>query len=453
MSTYDIVIKDGIVVSPTQIESLDIGITDGKIAARAKDLPIEGAGRVIDASGLFVLPGALDPHYHPQYGDNLAQGSIVAAHGGITTLVPFIYAYQGLGVGQAIDEFMEGDGSRSVLDFGGHVAVLDPEVHIPQLSEAFDRGITSFKMFMAYRRRGMMAEDDMLLGAMEFIGQSGGVTMIHAENGLGVDFLEQKFQAAGKVSIEWFEQSRPKAFEYEAVNRAIHLASAAGSPLYLVHQTTGEAVSLISDARSRGQFVVGETCPQYLTHTKDILIEQGSLAICTPPYRGEWDVDTLWAGVASGVMSTIGSDHSPHPRETKLQDNVFKTPVGTPQVETMLSVVFHRGVVEGRLTLQRLVAVMCENPARIFGLYPKKGTLEVGADADVVMIDPSRNRTVRASELHSSVDYNTYEGLELVGTPIHTLQRGHDVLVDGELHVAPGDGDHVPVGPGVEQPI
>jgi dihydropyrimidinase len=453
MSTYDIVIKSGIVVSPTSIDSLDIGIKDGKIAVRARDLPTEGVGRVIDASGLFVLPGALDPHYHPQYGDNLAQGSIVAAHGGITTLVPFIYAYQGLGVGQAIDEFMESDGSQSVLDFGGHVAVLEPEVQIPQLQEAFDRGITSFKMFMAYRRRGMMAEDDMLLGAMEFIGRAGGMTMVHAENGLGVDYLEQKFQTEGKVSIEWFERSRPKAFEYEAVNRAIHLASIAESPLYLVHQTTGEAVPLIGEARNRGQFVVGETCPQYLTHTKDILIEQGPLAICTPPYREEWDVDSLWAGLASGAMSTIGSDHSPHPRETKLQDNVFKTPVGTPQVETMLSVVFQRGVVEGRLTLQRFVSVMCENPARIFGLYPKKGTLQVGADADVVLIDPRRNRRVEASALHSSVDYNTYEGMELVGTPVHTLQRGRDVLVNGELQVAPGDGDHVPVGPGVEKPI
>lgn len=453
MSTYDTVVKGGLVASPTRVESIDIGIRDGKIVDRGGDLPTEGARRVIDATGLFVIPGALDPHYHPQYGDNLAQGSIAAAHGGITTLVPFIYAYQGMSIGQAIDEFMEGDGSRSVLDFGGHVAVLDPPNQIPQLNEAFDRGITSFKMFMAYRRRRMMAEDDMLLAAMESIAGQGGLTMVHAENGLGVDYLEQKFQDEGKVSIEWFERSRPKRFEYEAVNRAVHLAAAAGSPLYLVHQTTGEAVSLIRQAREGGQFVIGETCPQYLTHTKDILLQQGPLAICTPPYRDQWDVDTLWAGVADGAISTVGSDHSPHPRETKLQGNVFKTPVGTPQVETMLSVVFHRGVMEGRFTLQRLVAVMCENPARAFGLFPKKGTLEVGADADIVMIDPSRDRVITAASLHSSVDYNTYEGLALLGTPVHTMQRGHDVLIDGELLVKPGDGNHVPVGPGIEPTI
>lgn len=450
---YDTVVRGGLVVSPDRIELIDLGIKDGVIAARERGIPIHAGARVIDATNLLVFPGALDPHYHPQYGDNLAQGSIAAAYGGITTLVPFIYAYQGMDIGQAIDDFMESDGTRSVLDFGGHVGVLDPGLQISQLQEAFDRGITSFKMFMAYRRRGMMAEDDMLLGAMEFIGRAGGVTMVHAENGLGVDYLEQKFQSEGKVSIEWFERSRPKELEYEAVNRAIHLAALAQSAVYLVHQTTGEAVEIIGRARADGQFVVGETCPQYLTHTKDVLVEQGPLAICTPPYRDRWDVDTLWGGVASGAISTIGSDHSPHPRETKLSENVFKTPVGTPQVETMLPVVFERGVVEGRITLQRLAAVMCENPARIFGLYPKKGCLQVGSDADVVLIDAGANRVVKAEELHSSVDYNTYEGLTLAGAPVHTLQRGRDVLVSGELAVKGGDGRYVPVDPGVERPI
>lgn len=444
MPRFDTVITNGLVAGPDRVDGFDLAIKDGVIAERGIGLTLH-ADRVIDAAGCFVLPGALDPHYHPQYGDNLERGSVVAAYGGFTTLVPFIYAYRGSGLGEAVDAFMRGDGSRSTLDFGGHVAVLDPHATVGQISEVFERGISSFKLFMAYRRRGMMAEDDLLLAAMARIGELGGVTMVHAENGLGVDYLEQKFQASGAVSIEWFERSRPKSFEYEAVFRAIRLAAQAETRLYLVHQTTGEAVDIIGEARSRGQYVVGETCPQYLTHTKDILIEQGPLAICTPPYREQWDIDQLWRGIASGAISTVGSDHSPHPRETKLQSNVFKTPVGTPQVETMLRVMFHRGVIEGRITLQRLVAVMCENPARVFGLYPKKGTLAVGSDADVVVIDPRRARTIDVDQLHSSVDYNTYAGWRLLGEPVHTMQRGRDVLVDGQLRAAPGEGQFVPV--------
>jgi len=452
MTQFDTVVANGLVVTPESVEGADIGIKSGRIAAIARDLDADGA-RTIDATGCFVLPGAIDPHYHPQYGDNLAAGSVAAAYGGFTTLVPFIYAYQGMSLGGAVDDFMAGDGARSVLDFGGHVAVLDPVETVGQIPDVFERGITSFKLFMAYRRRGMMAEDDLLLEAMTSIGGLGGVTMVHAENGLGVDYLEQKFQREGTVSIEWFERSRPKRFEYEAVYRAIQLAEQAESPLYLVHQTTGEAVDIIGRARESGQPVVGETCPQYLTHTKDILVAQGPLAICTPPYRDEWDVAQLWRGVSGGMISTVGSDHSPHPRDTKLQDNVFKTPVGTPQVETMLRVMFHRGVVEGRLTVQRLAAVMSENPARIFGLYPRKGVLRVGSDADLVVIDPHREWTVSVDDLHSSVDYNTYEGMRLIGQPIHTMQRGEDVLVDGELKRNPGDGEFVRAEPGLVLPL
>jgi|TARA_B100000315_G_scaffold210023_1_gene206048 dihydropyrimidinase len=452
MTKYDTIIRGGMVVSPVDIQALDIGVKGEKIVARAESLEIDQATRVIDASGLYVLPGALDPHYHPQYGDDLTQGSIGAAHGGITTLVPFIYAYQGMSLGGAVDQAL-GDSGSSVLDFGAHVAVLDPANQVDQIQDVFDRNITSFKLFMAYRRRGMMAEDDMLLDAMERIGGLGGITMVHAENGLGVDYLEQKFQLEDKVSIEWFAKSRPPEFEFEAVFRAIQLAKIAETPLYCVHQTTGQAVEIIRQAQEGGQCVIGETCPQYLTHTKQILIDQGPLAICTPPYRSEWDVQQLWTGLAEGTMSTIGSDHSPHSRETKINDNVFKTPVGTPQVETLLRIVFQRGINEGRITLPRLVSICCENPARAFGLYPRKGNLNIGADADICMIDPRRLSVIRAEDMHTTVDYNTYEGWRLLGTPVHTMQRGNDVLVDGELKAELGAGDFIPAETGAPQMV
>lgn len=444
---FDVVVSNGQVVSSSRIERVDIGIRGGKVAERGAGLGAS-AERVIDAAGKYVLPGAFDVHYHPMYGDPLEHGSVAAAHGGITSMVPFVYAYKGMDLQTAVDQFLNGDGSKSVLDFGVHLGVLDPPATVEQIPAAIKRGVMSFKFFLAYRRRGMMAEDDLLLRAMDLMSEHGGLMMLHAENGLGIDYLEQKFIQSGRVSPEWFERSRPKALEYEAVFRSIQLASISGCPVYLVHQTTGEAVEIIRHAQEKKQFVIGETCPQYLLLTNDDFLAQGPLAKLTPPYRTRWDVEMLWKGLADGTMATVGSDHSPHPRDTKEKKNVFDVPVGTPQVETMLPLLFDRGVNHGRLTLPRLVAVMCENPARAFGLYPRKGNLDVGADADVVIIDPSLSTTVRAKDLHSTVDYNTYEGWDIVGKPTHTLQRGHDLLVDGQVVAKPGTGQFMAAAPG-----
>jgi dihydropyrimidinase len=454
MASFDVVITGGLVASSSKLERLDLGIRDGKIAARAASLSRNGneAARTIDATGKLVLPGALDTHFHPQYGDNIEVGSVAAAHGGITTLVSFVYGgkhvpggYEGVNLTEAFEEFSSGDGANSTLDWGAHMGVLDPKT-IDQIPEIAAKGINSFKFFMAYKRRGMMVDDQEFLHAMKLVGENDGIAMVHAENGYGIDYLEQRFIAEGKTGLEYFEPSRPKNIEYEAVNRAIQLASVVDCPLYLVHMTTGESVAMIAAARDAGQHVVGETCPQYLLQTNESLLAYGTLGICTPPYRTQWDNDTLWQGLSDGVISTVGSDHSPHPREKKMEPNIFKIPVGTPQVETMLPLLFGKGVSEGRITIQRLVAVLCENPARVFGLYPRKGTLDVGADADVVIVDPTRELTVKEDQLHSVVDYNPYNGWTMLGAPVHTLQRGSDVLVDGELKAKKGDGQFVPAG-------
>lgn len=453
MASFDTVIANGLVASSEKVEAVDIGIKDGKVAARGAGLA-EGAdaGRVIDAAGKLVLPGALDPHFHPQYGDNMEVGSVAAAYGGITTLVSFVYGanyapggggYEGRNLVEAFDDFCAGDGATATLDWAAHMGVLDPST-IEQIPEICAKGLNSFKFFMAYKRRGMMVDDQEFLHAMRLVADNGGIAMVHAENGYGIDYLEQKFIAEGKTGLEYFEQSRPKNIEYEAVNRAIQLSRVTGCPLYLVHMTTGESVAMIAAARERGDHVVGETCPQYLLYTNEDLLAYGTLGICTPPYRTKWDNDTLWAGLADGTISTVGSDHSPHHRKNKMEPNIFKIPVGTPQVETMLSLLFGKGVSEGRLTLQRLVAVMCENPARVFGIYPRKGSLNVGADADVAIIDPTKETTFDEKKFHSVVDYNTYHGWTVLGTPVHTLQRGNDVLVDGELKAAKGSGQFVP---------
>ncbi len=445
-SQFDTAIVGGLVADSNRVQRLDIGINDGRVTERAASIDSGRAARVIDASGRYVLPGAIDAHFHPQYGDNLETGSLAAAHGGITTLVAFVYAYKGLEIGQAIDEFLEGDGSRSVVDFGLHLGVVNPADTVEQIPDAGKRGVRSLKFFLAYRKRGMMIDDDQFLRAMELVRELDGIAMVHAENGLAIDHLEKTFIAQSKTSVEWFERSRPKRLEYEAVFRAIQLAAVAKCPLYLVHQTTAEGAQMVAAARAEGQFVIGETCPQYLFWTNDDLVEYGPVGVLAPPYRTVADQEHLWKAIASGEISVVGSDHAPH--DKRELENVFSVPVGTPQVETMLGLVFDRGVNQGRITLPRLVAALSENPARAFGLFPQKGSLEVGSDADVVIIDPNLPAEIRAENLHSSMKYpSIYEGWRTLGRHIHTLQRGRDVFVDGGVVAAHGDGRFLESGP------
>ena len=446
---FDTAIVGGLVADSRRVERLDIGIREGRISAREPSIDPATAERVIDASGRLVLPGAIDAHFHPQYGDNLQTGSLAAAYGGITTLVAFVYAYKGLGLVQAIDELREGDGSRSVLDYGLHLGVVNPADTVEQIPEAATRGIRSFKFFLAYRKRGMMIDDDQFLRALELVAGVDGIAMVHAENGLAIDHLEKRFTAEGKTGVRWFEPSRPRRLEYEAVFRAIQLAAVADCPLYLVHQTTAEGAGLVAAARAEGQSVVGETCPQYLLWTNDDLVEYGPVAVLAPPYRTVEDQEHLWAAIAAGEISVVGSDHAPH--DKRELENVFSVPVGTGQVETMLPLLYDRGVNRGRITLPRLVAALCENPARVFGLFPKKGCLAVGSDADVVIVDPSADASIAAEGLHSSMRYpSIYEGWQTLGRPVHTLQRGSDVLRDGAVLPEAGRGEFLESGPPLE---
>lgn len=446
---FETAIVGGLVVDACHIERIDIGIANGQIAERRARIDRSDATRVIDATGRYVLPGAIDAHFHPQYGDNLEKGSVAAAHGGITTLVAFAYGYKGLELGQTIDEFLAGDGSKSVVDFGLHLGVVNPSETLEQIPDAMKRGVRSFKFFFAYRRRGMMIEDDQFMRALELVAETEGLTMVHAENGLAIDHLASKFAAEGKTSIEWFERSRPKPFEVEAVFRAIQLAGFVGCPLYLVHQSTGQGAQLIAEARRRGQFVIGETCPQYLFWTNDDLIKYGPVAILAPPYRTSADQEMLWNELAAGGMSVVGSDHAPH--DKRELDDVFAVPVGTAQVETMLPLIYDRGVNSGRISLPRMVALLCENPARAFGLFPRKGSLEVGADADVVVLDPAATMEIRAENLHSSMRYpSIYEGWTTLGRPVYSMSRGRDLLVDGEVVAEHGRGIFVESGPPLE---
>jgi dihydropyrimidinase len=441
IDSYEVVVKEGLVVRQGKIYRWDIAVKDGKIAAMGANINAK-AQKEIDATGKYVLPGIIDVHAHPVYLDDIQATSVTAAHGGITTIIHYAYAKPGNRLLETIKQFRE-DGERgSVIDFALHGGLFDPEHQSEEIPQAVQAGVTSFKMFMTYAKLKWMTDDYQLMRTLDIIAQAGGMGMVHAENGLATDYLEDKYLQAGRDPKEAFVATRPAILEAEAVNRAIAMAQVAGCPLYIVHLTAREDIEVLKRARNSGYRVFGETCPQYLTLTNDQVFRNGALAKIGPPLRGSDDNQALWEGLAAGVIDTIASDHAPKPK-TK-DDDFFKAPYGSPSTETMFPVVYDAGVNGGRLTLTRLAQVMSENPARIFGLYPQKGTLQPGSDADLVIIDPTISHTIKQETQHSQATYTLYEGRTCLGKPVLSMQRGKVILENGEVHLPPGEGRFLP---------
>ena len=434
---YDAVVKDGLVVDQGVIRRVDIAVVDGRVVETAADL-VGKARREIDAAGKYVFPGIIDVHTHPVYLDDLQGTSEAAAHGGITTLIHYAYAKPGTRLMDAIKQFRADGEAGSVIDFALHGGLFDPEHQSEEIPEAVQAGVTSFKMFMTYAKLKWMSDDYQLMRTFDIIAQAGGMGMVHAENGLATDYLQDKYLQLGRDPKEAFVATRPAVLEAEAVNRAIAMAQVAGCPLYIVHLTAREDVEVLARARNKGYRVFGETCPQYLTLTSEEVFENGALAKIGPPLRSEDDNQALWKALASGVIDTIASDHAPKPKTR--EDDFFEAAYGSPSTETMFPVVYDAGVNGGRLSLVRLAQVMSENPARIFGLYPQKGTLQLGSDADLVIVDPVISHTIKQETQHSHATYTLYEGRTCLGKPVLSMQRGKVVLEDGELHVPAGEG-------------
>lgn len=434
---YDAVVKDGLVVDQGVIRRVDIAVVDGRVVETAADL-VGKARREIDAAGKYVFPGIIDVHTHPVYLDDLQGTSEAAAHGGITTLIHYAYAKPGTKLMDAIKQFRADGEAGSVIDFALHGGLFDPEHQSEEIPEAVQAGVTSFKMFMTYAKLKWMSDDYQLMRTFDIIAQAGGMGMVHAENGLATDYLQDKYLQLGRDPKEAFVATRPAVLEAEAVNRAIAMAQVAGCPLYIVHLTAREDVEVLARARNKGYRVFGETCPQYLTLTSEEVFENGALAKIGPPLRSEDDNQALWKALASGVIDTIASDHAPKPKTR--EDDFFEAAYGSPSTETMFPVVYDAGVNGGRLSLVRLAQVMSENPARIFGLYPQKGTLQPGSDADVVIIDPTILHTIKQETQHSHATYTLYEGRTCLGKPVFSMQRGKVILENGELQVPAGEG-------------
>ncbi len=453
---FDTLIQNGTVVTATDTYRADVGIADGKIAALAVSLPAESASRIIDAAGKYVLPGGIDVHTHldmpfggTQSSDDFETGTIAAAFGGTTTLIDFAIQYKGQDLRTALDTWWKKAEGKAAVDYGFHCIVTDlPDARLDEMKALVREGITSFKLFMAYPGV-FMVEDALIFKAMMAAGESGSLICMHAENGGVIDVIVKRALAAGKTAPKFHALTRPTTAEAEAVGRAIALAEMAGSPVYIVHLSCNDALERVREARDRGLAVYAETCPQYLflsLENFDVPGFEGAKYVFTPPLREKWHQEKLWAGLAADQLQVVSTDHCPfcYKDQKELGIGDFtKIPNGGPGIEHRLSLVFTGGVAGGRFSVNRFVETVSTTPAKLFGLYPRKGTLAVGSDADVVIFDSEREQVISASTHHMRVDYSMFEGIHVKGVPTQVLSRGR-LLIDEDKFVGRvGSGEFV----------
>jgi dihydropyrimidinase len=451
-SRIDALVEGGAVVAAGRVSEATVAIGDGKIVGvLSPGLQVsDPTARRIDASGKIVMPGIVDAHVHfgmfTPHVDDFTSATTAAAHGGVTSVIIYAMGRPGMPPRQFLSHWRQEGESRSVVDFAMHCRLGAPDRgNTGQFTEAFDAGVTSFKIFMAYRNQGIMYDDYSLAEAMEFIGEHRGIVCVHAENGDLCDYLEDKFQAQGRYTPENFLSTRPSEAEVEATHRALTLARVARCPLYVVHMTTPAAIALVHQARLAGQRAWSETCPQYLALTQDDVVRHGGLAKIAPPLRTKEERDGVWQAVMNRTVDVVGSDHAPYPFEMKglPRERFLEARFGMPNVETMLGVLYSEGVAKGRIDLPRMVQLLCEEPARVFGLAPRKGSIAVGADADLVIFDPDAEWRVGREDLHSKSGYSAYEGWTLRGKVASTIIRGEVVVQDGQLRQRPGFGEYL----------
>ena len=455
--TVDTVVHGGEVAFSSSAYEASIAIKGEHIVAVGTEDMMPRADKYIDASGKFVLPGAIDCHVHlrPTPGDDWAVGTKAAALAGLTTVIPFgaYNADQKETLPQAIDRWKDEARSEALVDYSFHYILSDTPYIIESLPEAIDMGVTSFKMFMTYDHR---VSDSFIARVMDVVSSNGGIVQLHAENGDVIEHLMDKAIADGRTKPTDFPSTCPPWAEAEAINRGILLGAMTNCPLYIVHLTTQLGLERIKEAQQQGQRVWTETCPQYLLLDETALEVLGPFAKIGPPLRPADGVNqgSLWEGTTHGYISAIGSDHAPAPREMKELgwDNIFRSPngdpipFGAPSMETIVPLVYSEGVVKRKLPIWWMARVLAENPARIFGLYPHKGVIRPGADADLLIIDPNNEVTIRAQDHQSTTGYTPYEGWKVSGKPWMTMLRGKVLLNDGKLEQLPGSGKFVEAG-------
>ena len=450
-----ILIKNGRVITAVDDYMGDVFIENETVSLIGKSLEME-ADEVIDASGKYLFPGGLDPHTHldmPFGGtvsaDDFETGTLAAAHGGTTTLIDFAIQTKGHSTLEALDTWHAKAEGKTAIDYGFHMIVTDlDDKRIHEMKMLADDGVTSYKLFMAYP--GVLYVDDgTIYRAMRAAGENGTVVCMHAENGIVIDEIVKIALAEGKTEPKYHALTRPTRMEAEGVHRAIAIAEVAHVPVYIVHLSSSDALEQVMLARNRGVHAFAETCPQYLFLDHSYYEQEGfegAKYVMTPALREKWNQDELWKGIKFGNLQSISTDHCPFCfKDQKILgiDDFSKIPNGGPGVENRMSLVFNGGVNSGRISLNKFVELTSTAAAKTFGLFPKKGTIAVDSDADIVIFDPQRKETISVNNActhHMNVDYNAYEGFEVTGFTETVLSRGKVIIKDCEYVGKKGDG-------------
>ena len=456
---FDTIIRGGTVATAADTFACDVGISGGRIAALGIDLGT--TGEIVDARGKLVLPGGIDSHVHLAQpsapgivmADDFASGTRAAAFGGNTMVLPFALQQKGESLREVVKQYHAKAEGRCYVDVSFHLIIADATDRVlgQELPALVNDGYTSFKVFMTYE--GLALSDLEMLNVMSVARETGALVMVHAENYDAIRFLTDRLERAGNTAPHFHAASRPIAVEREATHRAISLAELIDVPIMIVHVSNREAMEEIRRAQQRGLKVYGETCPQYLVLTaKDLegLNMEGAKYVCSPPPRDKPSQVACWEGLQQGVFSLFSSDHcpfrydDPHGKLVPKGRTSFRwVPNGIPGVETRLPILSSEGVGKGRISLNEFVALTATNHARTYGLYPKKGTIAVGSDADIAIWDTAREVTISQSLMHGGSDYTPYEGLRVKGWPVSTLVRGAFVVRDGELVGREGAGRYI----------
>ncbi|AVZ76198.1 dihydropyrimidinase [Streptomyces lunaelactis] len=462
MSSTRTLIRGGLVITAADEIHADVLIDDGRIAALAAHGSAVSeawtAERTIDATNKYVIPGGVDAHTHMELpfggthaSDTFETGTRAAAWGGTTTIVDFAVQSVGHGLREGLDAWYAKADGNCAIDYGFHMILSDVnESSLKEMDLLVEEGITSFKLFMAYP--GVFYSDDgQILRAMQRSATNGGLIMMHAENGIAIDVLVEQALAEGRTDPRYHGEVRKVLLEAEATHRAIQLARVAGAPLYVVHVSAQEAVAELAAARDKGLNVFGETCPQYLFLSTDNLAEpdfEGAKYVCSTPLRPKEHQAALWRGLRTNDLQVVSTDHCPFcftGQKDLGRSDFSKIPNGLPGVENRMDLL-HQAVVDGHLTRRRWIEVACATPARMFGLYPKKGTIAPGADADVVIYDPHAEQTLSVETHHMDVDYSAYEGKRITGQVQTVLSRGEVVIGQREFTGRAGHGQYTPRG-------
>lgn len=441
-----VLIKNGRIITAEQDYFADVYIEKDQITSIGKNLNI-AADKIINASNKLVIPGGVDVHTHldmPFGGtvscDDFETGTRAAAFGGTTCIIDFAIQSKGTRMRDALDIWWKKAEGKATIDYGLHMIITDlPDAHLEDMSDMVREGVTSFKLFMVYPGV-LMVDDATIFKAMKHTATTGALVCMHAENGSVIDLIVQRTLAEGKTAPIYHALTRPTTAEGEAVHRAIALSEMAGAPVYIVHLSCNEALEKVAEARDKGLPAYAETCPQYLFLSLDDMNKPGfedAKLVFTPPLREKWHQDKLWQGLRKNTLQVVSTDHCPFCFKEQKElgkDDFTKIPNGGPGIEHRLQLLYDGGVREGRISINRWVELSSTSPAKMFGLYPKKGTIAVGSDADIVIWDPEMEHTLSVHTHHMCTDYSMFEGRKIKGNAATVLSRG-EIIVDNSKFV------------------